>query len=137
MFKKRLDMKLEIQQLKSDLLTKSEEIERLLEKNNDLTLELNKELSARQQMKQNYEKVSAELSKIKGIVREQTNADLLFNALQSVGIIQDKGKTDYKDKDNVYRQRLALLQAMNSNARDLTGYMAQSLGNSLLGRGFI
>ena len=130
-------MKLEIQQLKSDLLTKSEEIERLLEKNNDLTLELNKELSARQQMKQNYEKVSAELSKIKGIVREQTNADLLFNALQSVGIIQDKGKTDYKDKDNVYRQRLALLQAMNSNARDLTGYMAQSLDNSLLGRGFI
>ena len=130
-------MKLEIQQLKSDLLTKSEEIERLLEKNNDLTLELNKELSARQQMKQNYEKVSAELSKIKGIVREQTNADLLFNALQSVGIIQDKGKTDYKDKDNVYRQRLALLQAMNSNARDLTGYMGQSLGNSLLGRGVI
>ena len=41
-------------------------------------------------------KANKELKEVKALVREQTDADLLINALKAIGVIKEEKKTDYR-----------------------------------------
>ncbi len=70
-------------------------------------------------------KIKKEREKLKTMVREQTGADLLINALKSIGVISETAKTDYFNE-------VAKLQAMASSAQQMnSGY---SRCNGLIGQ---
>jgi hypothetical protein len=73
----------------------------------------------------------AEITKLKKMVREQSEADLLINALKAVGVIKDSGGTDYQQEaGRLERQREAAkqraFQGSGLSARGQAGYNTSS-----------
>lgn len=71
----------------------------------------------------------AEINKLKKMVREQSEADLLINALKAVGMIKDSGGTNYQ-------QEAARLQAQSAaahlRASSERGIVTTGLGSGMV-----
>jgi hypothetical protein len=64
-----------------------------------------------EEAKKELVEAKAEITKLKKMVREQSEADLLINALKAVGMIKDSGGTDYQQEaGRLERQREAAKQ---------------------------
>ena len=72
-------------------------------------------------------KLNEDVKKLKKLVREQTQADMLVVALKAMGAIPDPEKLNYEKEMERYRNQLSSLQNMG-----MSGYQGR-LGQSLTG----
>jgi septal ring factor EnvC (AmiA/AmiB activator) len=92
----------------------------------DLKNKLNKAEADIVTIKNNSKKIESERNKLRNMVREQTEADLLINALKSVGIIKT-------EKDQDFHARANQLQQMQQSALGMNTHLGEGLGYFGLG----
>jgi len=84
-----------------------------------------------------FVKVQEERDKLKKIVREQTEADLLINSLKAVGIIREDKKVDYFAEDSRLRalsQQAGMMNTSNPYGYSAFGGIFGALGAAQAGR---
>lgn len=92
------------------------EINLLEDKVSNLNKACISEISRRKTAEERYSEICKKNKELKGVIRDQTDADLLINALKSIGIIKEEKKTDHYAEE----QRLMAL-------RQMAGLQGQSL----------
>ena len=75
-----------------------------------------------------FTEIEKERDELKTMVREQTEADLLVNALKAVGVIKEEKKVDYFDQRNQLNALSQQAAAMNTG-RPSSFAGAAGLGN--------
>lgn len=78
---------------------------------------LNDKISSLQKDK---ESIQSELDKAVKLIREQSEADILLNALKAVGIIHSKTKCNYMGEDFRLRQQMACAQGLQQYSSPLS-----------------
>lgn len=118
MFNKKL--KKEIESLKKELLVANTE-----------NVCLNRKICEMKTISDKLHKTEKELEKMKDIVRKQTEADILLNALKAVGIIKTK---EEKPKEYYFNEMVRLQQQATSLSQTNTpiGAALYGLGGSFL-----
>lgn len=124
-------LKKENLRLKSELAAARENVLELSNKNDRLLLRQDTHDTEINNFKKRISELEKELREIKNTVREQTEADLLINALKAVGVIKEEKKYDYAKK----QKELLALRDTALQRRSIPGAPlgAASLYSGLLG----
>lgn len=142
-FKEKRELKAEIKRLAKINDELNEQVNTANRNNGDLLERiavLDKEVT---RIKETAGKIEAERDKLRKMVREQTEADLLVNAMKGVGMIKADTPVNYDAFSNqrrlaeLQRQAAAMNTTMYSGLAELGYSGLAGLGQSLLGRAAI
>jgi len=109
---------------KAEIERLKQEVEKLTFENGELIVKLSELNSEFKEIKEPALKIEKERNELRKMVREQTEADLLINALKAVGVISIPKPTDYFTQQN---RLLAQQQQAASMNTSLWGFSTRGL----------
>jgi len=109
---------------KAEIERLKQEVEKLTFENGELIVKLSELNSEFKEIKEPALKIEKERNELRKMVREQTEADLLINALKAVGVISVPKPTDYFTQQN---RLLAQQQHVASMNTSLWGFSTRGL----------